>query len=247
MEIIKYILLGIIQGLTEFLPVSSSGHLILLEKLGLAEPSIFFNLILHLASLGAVIIVMRKDMFEWIKRPLSREAKWIYLLSVPTVIIAFVFSLFFEDMLLGKFLPMGFLLTSFLLVLATINRHNGKELNYKNSLLTGVAQGIAVLPGVSRSGITIATMTALGIDKEKAVKLSFMMSVPIIIGGSIWEGIKGGFTQNINILYALSGALAAFLSGLLALKLMVKFFSKMSFMPFAIYTFILGALSFAVQ
>ncbi len=246
MEIIKYILLGIIQGLTEFLPVSSSGHLILLEKLGMAEPSVFFNLILHLATLFALVIVMRKELWNWIKHPLSAEAKWIYMLSIPTVIIAFVFSIWFEDLLLGALLPTGFMVTSFFLVLASISRKKDRALDYKNALITGFVQGAAVLPGISRSGISIAVMSLCGIERQRAVKLSFLMSVPIILGGSVWEGIKCGFALNFNLLYALFGALAAFVSGFFALKVMLKFFAKISFLPFAAYTFALGAISFFI-
>lgn len=245
-QAIKYIILGLIQGLTEFLPVSSSGHLVMLEKLGFAEPSVFFNLLLHLASLAAVIIVMRNEVWEWIKHPFSKEAKWIYVLSIPTIIIAFVFSLFFEDLLLGALLPTGFLITSFFLVIANIINKQNKEINYKNALLTGFAQGIATLPGVSRSGITITVMTICGIDRKKAVKLSFLMSIPIIIGGSVWEGIKGGFTLDVNYVYVILGAISAFFGGFFALKVMVKFFAKMSLLPFAAYTFLLAIVAFAL-
>ncbi len=246
MELIKYILLGIVQGLTEFLPVSSSGHLVLLEKLGVGEPSVFFNLTLHLATLIAVAWVLRQELTEWIKHPFSHEAKWIYLLSLPTVVIAIAFSLFFEDLLLGALLPTGFLITSFFLACGAVIKNKERGLNYKNALLTGLAQGIAVLPGISRSGITITAMTALGVDKGKVIKLSFLMSVPIIIGGAAWEGIKSGFSLDCGILPLIAGFLSAFFSGCVALRFMVKRFSALSYLPYACYTFLLGVLSFGI-
>ncbi len=246
MEIIKYILLGIVQGLTEFLPISSSGHLILLEKFGIGVPSVFFNLMLHIATLGAVALTLRKELWAVIRHPLSKDAKWIYLLSVPTIAIALVFSLFFEELLLGALLPTGFLITSFALAIGSVVKKKECGLNYKNALLTGIAQGIAVLPGISRSGMTITAMTALGIDKDRAVKLSFLMSVPIIIGGAVWEGIKSGFALDCGAVPLAVGFLSAFFSGCIALRFMVKRFGKLSFLPYAAYTFLLGLLSFGI-
>ena len=245
-DIIKYIVLGIVQGLTEFLPVSSSGHLILLERLGIGEASVLFNLMLHLSTLAAVALVMRKELGNWIKHPLSREAKWIYILTLPTIAIAFCFSLFFEDLLLGAMLPTGFLITAFFLILGSVARRKESVLNFNNAFLTGIAQGIAVLPGVSRSGMTITVMTALGIDREKAVKLSFLMSVPIIVGGAVWEGIKGGFVLDCGLIPLVAGMLSAFFSGYIALQFMVKRFGALNYLPFAVYTFLLGILSYGI-
>lgn len=242
MDILKYIFLGILQGLTEFLPVSSSGHLVLFEKLGVVEPSLFFNLVLHVATLLAVFMVLRKDVWEWIKHPFSKEAVWIYILSIPTVIISIVSTLWLKDLLLGKYLPTGFFITSAVLFMTTIKIKDNKDLTYKNALITGIAQGIAILPGVSRSGITIATMQLQGITREKAVILSFLMSIPVIIGGALFEGIKEG-VGDYNTMYLLIGGISAFLSGVFALKVMVKFFAKLSFAPFAIYTFLLGIIA----
>ena len=155
-EIIKSIFLGILQGLTEFLPVSSSGHLVLAEKLGLGEASLFFNVTLHLGTLGAVFVVYRKKIFEIIKAPRNNKL-WLYVLaSVPTAALGLVFKKLLPELLIGKYLPLRFMITAVVLATGELVRNNKiTGLTAKNAFLTGVAQGLAVFPGISRSGSTI--------------------------------------------------------------------------------------------
>ncbi|MBP5405473.1 MAG: undecaprenyl-diphosphate phosphatase [Clostridia bacterium] len=245
MTYLKAILLGLTQGLTEFLPVSSSGHLLLLEKLCFAPTSLFLNLVLHIATLLAVLIVMRREIRSILRHPFSSELKYICLASCPTVLIALLFSLFLPDLLTGAMLPFGFLLTSALLFLTeSLSKGRGREIGVKNSLFTGVMQGIAVLPGVSRSGATICALRLTGVEGDQAAAFSFLLSLPVIAGGFLSEGIKSGFSVE-GAAFPVVGAafLAAFLSGLFAARFMLKR-AKKGLLPFAIYTLLIGAVSF---
>ena len=239
LQIVKGILLGLVQGLTEFLPISSSGHLILLEKLGVAPPSVFLNLLLHVATLLAVCILLRKDLWGWIRHPLSRESRWMILSLVPTVALAVATEIWAKPLLAGAYVSLGFLATSFVLVLGTRLRTTQKPLSVGNALLCGLLHGLAVAPGLSRSGTTVVGMQALGIDQTRAVRLSFLLSIPVILGGTVWECIGGVDLSGIDIPFLVSAVVAAFVSGLISLRLMLSSFGK-SLPVFALYTFALA-------
>ena len=179
MDVLYCIILGIVQGLAEFLPVSSSGHLLLLEKLGVGTPDLFFNVALHAGTLVAVIIAMRKRIVELVKKPFQKTTACLLVACVPTVVIALLFKHFFPSLLNGEFLGFGFVLTAtFLFVGENIKIAQNRVLSFKTSILTGVLQGIAVLPGVSRSGATISCLTFLGVEKRDAADFSFLLSIP---------------------------------------------------------------------
>ena len=242
MKVLKALLVGAVQGLTEFLPVSSSGHLALLAKLGVAPTSVFFNLALHLATLVALLLVMRKEVWEIVKHPIAGKGKYVVLASLPTALIAFLFKWFFPQLLLGSLLGFGFLLTSALLFAVQLfcRENKGKMPGAKLSLLTGVLQGIAVLPGVSRSGATIAALRLGGVEGEEAARFSFLLSIPVIVGGFLTEGAESGFSVvGANGWEICVAAIAAFVSGILAVKFMLKQIKK-GLLPFVIYTFCLG-------
>ena len=248
MRFFKAILIGLTQGLTEFLPVSSSGHLLLLEKLSVAPPSVFFNLILHLATLAAVLVVMRKEVWEMICHPLSSDLKYVALASLPTAAIALLISRFFPSLLLGEMLGFGFLLTAAILFLGERFAPSDRllKIGAKNAFLTGIAQGIAVLPGVSRSGATISFLRLSGVEREKAVGFSFLLSIPVIAGGFLLEGIESGFrVDGAGLSEILLAAFAAFLSGVFALRFMLRKIKKGA-KPFCFYTFALGIACFFI-
>ena len=245
MKYLKAVLVGLTQGLTEFLPVSSSGHLAILGRLSIAPTSVFFCLALHLATLAAVLIVLRREVWEVARHPIRGDAKYILLASAPTAGIAFLFKKLWPELLTGRLLGFGFLLTSAALFCADrFGASRGRELNAKTSLLTGLMQGVAVLPGVSRSGSTIAALRFCGVDPERAAKFSFLLSVPVILGGFVLEGWESGFSaagaDGAEILVA---AVAAFLSGLVALRFMLNK-TKKGLKPFVPYTFLLGVLCY---
>ncbi|MCL2631314.1 MAG: undecaprenyl-diphosphate phosphatase [Firmicutes bacterium] len=245
MDYLKASVLGLVQGLTEFLPVSSSGHLILLDKVGFGESEmpLFFSLMLHVATLLAVVIVYRKKLWQLIKNPLSKESLFLIIATIPTIIIAVIFRFAFSELLTGKWLALGFMITALTLTSAELFKRTGKELTHKSSLITGIVQGIAVLPGISRSGATISAQMLMGIDKEEAAHFSFLLSIPIIIGGAIVEsfGLRSAGIQ-VDIGPLLVGMAIAFASGFVVVRFFVALIKKLTFYPFAVYTFGLAIL-----
>lgn len=245
MRILKAILTGLVQGITEFLPISSSGHLVLLSNMGVSPPSVTYNLILHACTLAAVVVYLRVEVWEWLRHPWSKKARWLYLATVPGAIIGVVLAVFGEKLLLGSLLSAGFMLTSIMLILAenTKEKDFNSLLKTKTAILTGFAQGIAALPGVSRSGATISVMSMLGISREQAARLSFLMSIPIIAGGCIFECIGGIDTGGAKWWEITVAGVAAFISGILALKVMLRTLCRGSLIPYAVYTGILSIVS----
>lgn len=244
MDVLYCIILGIVQGLSEFLPISSSGHLLLLEKLGVGTPDLFFNVMLHVGTLFAVVVAMRKPVAALVKKPFSKQTGLLLVACVPTVIIALVFKLCFPSLLNGKMLGFGFVLTATLLFVGeNVKIAQNGVLSYKTSILTGVLQGIAVLPGVSRSGATISTLTFLGIEKRSAADFSFLLSIPIILGSAIVEIVdiwRGGFALSLPWYDIVIGVVFAFVSGLVAIKFFLKLVANYNLKPFIIYTALLG-------
>lgn len=237
-------ILGVVQGASEFLPISSSGHLLLLEKLGIGCESLPFNIAVHVGTLVAVLIAMRKRIWETVRHPLQKTTGYILLACVPTIILALVFKFAAPALLDGKLLGFGFVLTACLLYAGEkLKSTKSTLLTPKISILTGVLQGIAVLPGVSRSGATVSAMTMCGVDRSEAADFSFLLSVPIILGSALLEGVeiaKGGASLDIGLLPMLVGVAAAFLSGLAAIMLFLKLVKKHSLLPFAAYALLLG-------
>lgn len=246
MKYLKAVVLGLTQGVTEFLPVSSSGHLALLEGLGFAPSDVFLNLTLHVATLAAVLIVMRREVWGILRHPVRGDGKYVLLSSLPTVGIALLFEAFCPALLTGRLLAFGFLCTAALLFLSEkFSRDRGSGIGVGNSLITGAMQGFAVLPGLSRSGATIAALRLSGVPYERAAAFSFLLSVPVIAGGFLFEGVKTGFSvQGADFGAVAVAAVAAFLSGLFAARFMLSRVKKMT--PFALYTLALGVLCFFV-
>lgn len=247
-EIIKSIFLGLLQGLTEFLPVSSSGHLVLAEKLGAGEASLFFNVMLHLGTLGAVLVIYRKRIFDIVRFP-KKNKLWLYVVaSLPTAVLGILFKIYLKDALVGKYLPFGFMITAVVLAAGELFP-TGKTtgLTLKNAFLTGVAQGLAVFPGISRSGSTITAARFFGMEKEEAADFSFLLSVPVIAGSGLvelYQALSDGAAVSVPNVAA--GTAAAFLSGLAALSFMINLVKKRGFWPFAAYTAILSVISFLI-
>lgn len=245
MKIWEAVVLGIVQGASEFLPISSSGHLFLLEKLGVGEESLFFNVCLHVGTLLSVLIALRGEWIPLVKNPLQKKTAYIFIACVPTVLIAVIFKVLAPDLLTGKLLGFGFILTACLLFLGE-KRLFAKEgfLDVKTSILTGIMQGIAVLPGISRSGSTIACMSMLGMGKEEAANFSFLLSIPIIIGSALLEGGEvifsdAGFDTS-QIAPVIVGTVCALISGYISIGFFLKMIKRRSLMGFALYTLLLG-------
>ena len=248
MKIWEGIILGLVQGLTEFLPVSSSGHLFLLEKLGVGNESLFFNVCMHLGTLLSVLIVMRKKWLPLLRKPIQKTNLCVLVSCLPTVGFALLTKAFAPALLEGQFLALGFMITAvFLFCAEKLHFDRKRALSVKTSILSGVFQGIAVLPGVSRSGATITALTLVGVDKKESADFSFLMSIPVILGSAILEIVplvSGEFTLATgDILPLILGTVTAFLSGCFAIKFFLKIVATKSLLPFSIYTFILSIVS----
>ncbi len=192
MSIIIALILGLIQGLTEFLPVSSSGHLILAQKLFGLQPDLFTNVALHCGTLFAVIIFYKKEIWQLIKRPFSKKGILVILATLPTVALALIAKFLVPEWLDGLLLPIGFALTFVLLIWSDlIGKQKDNLLTMKKStaVIAGVVQGISVLPGLSRSGSTVCAMKMLGVKNSAAVEMSFLMSIPVIIGSILFMSV----------------------------------------------------------
>lgn len=257
MNIIDSIILGIIQGLTEFLPVSSSGHLELGKAIlgdnSVPEESLLFTVVLHFATALSTIVIFRKDIIDIVKglfKPGINEdqrfAGKIIISMIPAVIVGLFFEEQLEQLFGGNIMLVGcmLLVTAALLFLADKAKNTQKKVGFKDALIIGISQAIAMLPGISRSGATISTSVLLGNDKTKAARFSFLMVVPLIIG-KIAKDLLGGDlsfeSQNITALGA--GFVAAFVSGLFACTWMIALVKKSKLSYFAIYCVIVGLLA----
>lgn len=259
-EIIKAIILGLIQGLTEFLPVSSSGHIELGQALlnfDLGEEDLLFSLIVHLATVLSTIIIFRKDILEIIQGLL--KFKWneeteyavkILMSMVPVGLVGVFFKDQIEALFDGRIFFVGcmLILTGLLLFLtkyASSIAKEGRAVNYKDAIIIGLAQAVAVLPGISRSGSTIATGLLLGVDKAKIAKFSFLMVLAPIIGVSLLDlkDLIESPVSTVNWSPLIAGFIAAFLAGLVACTWMINIVKKGKLMYFAIYCFVVGAIA----
>ncbi len=246
MTILESILLGIVQGLTEFLPVSSSGHLVLLQNVfGISEPQLFFDTMLHLGTLVAVVIVMWKSVVDIFKNFFSKMTLCLIIATIPAVVASLLFGDFFEETFTGIYLGYEFLLTALALALAEVISKRvtkKREIGLGTSLTMGVAQAVSILPAVSRSGLTIAGGLVAGVDRHKAASFSFLMSIPAILGSVVLQGAKTfkDISVNVDWLPIIIGTVCAAVSGYYAIKFMLALISKKRLYGFAIYVAVLG-------
>jgi len=257
MEIIDAIILGIVQGLTEFLPVSSSGHLELgkaiLGDKSLPNDSLLFTVVLHFATALSTIVIFRKDILHILKGLFTSQwnedkkfATKIIISMIPAAVVGFTYESEFAEMFSGNLFLVGSMLviTGLLLYLADRSKNTKKKVSYKDAIIIGIAQAIAMLPGISRSGATISTSVLLGDDKTKAARFSFLMVIPLILGKITKDMINGEITyesENFTILSI--GFMAAFISGLFACTWMISLVRNSKLSYFAVYCFIVGFLT----
>ncbi|RLD63410.1 MAG: UDP-diphosphatase [Bacteroidetes bacterium] len=253
MNWIEALILGLVQGLTEFLPVSSSGHLEIGKALfGIySEQSLIFTVVVHGATVLSTIVVFRKEiakLFEGLfKIEWNSETQFITKLLVSMVPVAIV-GLFFKDFVESlfqsnvAFVGIMLVITATILTLSFYAKSKNKEISFLDSFIIGIAQAFAVLPGISRSGSTIATGLLLGNKKEKIAEFSFLMVIIPILGENFLDLIKGDFVSNATIgtLPLVVGFIAAFISGLFACKWMVEIVKRGKLIYFAIYCLIIG-------
>ncbi|MDR0300948.1 MAG: undecaprenyl-diphosphate phosphatase [Treponema sp.] len=256
MDIITAVILGIVQGLTEFLPVSSSGHLVLLQKIfGITAPGLFFDTMLHAGTLLAVFAVLWQDIWEILKKIIQPLTGFLILATVPVVIAALAFNDLIENAFeSGQFLGVCFLITSVLLVTAeqlakrAADKKSRESMNWLDAVVIGIFQAIAIAPGISRSGATISGALSRKLDRDFAARFSFLLSIPAILGALVLQVkdlAKGGAAtagESIGTAAVLAGTIAAAIVGFFAVKLMLKIIKEKSLYGFAIYTAVLGAL-----
>lgn len=251
MTILESIFLGLIQGFTEFLPISSSGHLMLAQKLFDIEAGLFFDVMLHVGTLLAVVIVLRKSLWQTIRHPIQ-DKRFLYLViaSIPTFALALLVKLFVPESVMMIILPIGFALTAVLIVLSeklAKPRLRLDETSFVPALVTGIAQGFAVFPGLSRSGTTISTMKFFGINASDAAEFSFLLSIPVILASAVvelWEAL--GTAIAIQWYVIVIGVVAAFVSGLVAVRTVMRAVKNKSWIWFAVYLIVPFVLSLIV-
>ena len=243
--------LGIIQGLTEFLPVSSSGHLVLFGNLFGIEESLFISILLHVATLLSIVVVFYKDIWQMIRHPFSKQTTMLVVATIPTCLIVLVLMPIIKQSFAGGLLPICFLISAILLLVSErlSKKKEKKEMTYKTAFIMGIAQGLAVFPGISRSGSTISAGLLSGGEKESVAKFSFLMSIPIIFLSlimEIYEIAIGSLKLQIQVLPTILAFVSAFVVGIFAIKLMIKLTVKSSLKWFSLYLVIISIVSIFV-
>ncbi|MCL2851335.1 MAG: undecaprenyl-diphosphate phosphatase [Firmicutes bacterium] len=259
MGITLAIFLGFVQGITEFLPVSSSGHLILAQELFSApQDMMLFNIILHVATLLAVLVVFHKRIWQLVRKPFQKANYCLLLATVITVTFVLLFKDWIDGMFGASVLSVTFMITAVVLVIASflqddnrsskfspLYRNNGHP-TYYSSFFTGLAQGLAVIPGFSRSGFTISAGLATGVSKEKAAEFSFLMSIPIIIAALVYELVSSPIPSNISPAPVIVGFIVALVSGIFAIKFMLHIVKRVKLYWFSLYLIVLSIITLIV-
>jgi undecaprenyl-diphosphatase len=257
MDWIEAVVLGIIQGLTEFLPVSSSGHLELAKAFfgneQVPQESALMTVVLHFATALSTLLVFRKDvatifrgLFKFRNNEELRFSIYIIISMIPAVIVGLKFNDFIESLFSGQVLLVGLMLfvTAILLVAADKAKKTKKNVNIFSAFVIGIAQMVAIMPGISRSGATISTSVLLGIDRTKAARFSFLMVVPLILGKMAQEFIDGKVVfSSTDTIPVAAGFGAAFLTGLFACTWMISLVKKAKLKYFALYCFVVGLIA----
>jgi len=254
MSEIEAFILGIIQGITEFLPISSTGHLLLGRKFfGLNEAGLFLDTMLHLGTLIAVIIVYRNELFYLLKNPKSKLMKLLVIGSIPAVIAALLFSDLLES-LSNSGITVGweFIITGFILFFSDSIKQGAKkveEITYKDAAFIGSFQAFAILPAISRSGLTIAAGIFRGLDRSTAAYFSFLLSIPVIAGGVLFKlgDVVTGQVEGVPFFSMFVAIVTSALFGYIAIVGMINYLKKHSLKLFAIYVWILGFIIIILQ
>ena len=241
MSILLSIFLGIVQGFTEFLPVSSSGHLILFQHIfAMPDDMLLFNIILHIATLLAVVIVFRKKIWQLVRRPLNKMNALLLISTAVTVGFVLLFKDFIDSTFTYRILPITFLLTAIVLFATTFIKPRDKEVGFKSAFAVGFTQFIAVIPGISRSGTTISTLLFSGVKREQAAEFSFLMSIPIIIASFVYEMLDVTRANTIEVVPTIVAFIAALISGIIAIKFMLGVIRKVKLHWFSFYLVVLA-------
>ena len=248
------VILGLVQGLTEFLPVSSSGHLVLLSKWFGISDSLFVSILLHLATFFSILVVLRKEVFYLIRHPFSKDTIRLAIATIPTCILALVLMPLIDQSFEGIFLPFCFLISALLLMVTDLTTKRKSfplqsQLTNQNAFLMGIGQGLAIFPGISRSGTTICVGLLAGSPKDECAKFSFLMSLPIILlsmAMEIYKIVAKDYIISVNVAGVILSFVIAFLVGIFAIKVMLRLTQKASFRYFAFYLIVISVLAFCI-
>ncbi len=261
MSIIEAIILGIVQGLTEFLPVSSSGHLELGKAIfgdtSLPQESMLFTIVLHFATALSTMVIYRKDIvriFNGLFKFQSNDELWfsikIIISMIPAAAVGVLFNNEIEQLFNRQIVLVGIMLwvTGILLFIADRAKNTHQDVTFSHAVIIGIAQAIAILPGISRSGATISTSVLLGIDRTKSASFSFLMVVPLILGKIAKDILDGALTVNSEQFTVLgAGFIAAFITGLFACRWMITLVRRAQLTYFSYYCFIVGSIAIGYQ
>lgn len=251
---LEALILGIIQGLTEFLPISSTGHLYLGRKLfGLQEAGLLLDTMLHVGTLLAVFIFYKDEFMNMIRKPFSKLTFLLIVGTIPAVIVGLAFKDYIEDISkTGVTIGWEFLATGLFLWLADSAKNGYKrmdDISYKDAFFIGSFQAVAILPAISRSGMTIVAALWRKLDRETAAYFSFLLSTPAIVGAIVLQtkDLLGGGGEEISLSALLVGIVSSAFFGYIAVKWMIGFLKKHSLKPFAIYVWVLGLIVLVLQ
>ena len=246
MNIIDIFILGILQGITEFLPVSSSGHLVLAQyMLGIESPGNTLEILFHIGTLFSVFYVFNKDIKSIVtslnERTTQKLVIYIIIATIPAVIVGLIFKGHIIN-LFSSIVPVGYALlsTGAILTLSINFKNKNKSLSYLYSLLIGLAQAVAIIPGISRSGTTISISMLLGIPPKEAARFSFLLSIPVIIGAGLLGFLELESYGLLTPKFIITGILTSFIVGTLSLKTLLKILEVGRFHFFGVYCVIAG-------
>ncbi len=254
MSLIEAIVLGVVQGLTEFLPVSSSGHLELTKAIlgdnSVPEESLLMTVVLHAATALSTIVIFRKDiadllsgLFQFKNNEQFKYAVKIIISMIPAALVGVLLEDEIEQLFGGQILLVGLMLlvTGTLLFLADRAKNTSKSVSTPNAFIIGISQAIAILPGISRSGATISTSVLLGIDRQKAARFSFLMVVPLILGKMAKDLASGDLmASQTETSLLVVGFIAAFIAGLIACQWMIGIVKRSQLKYFSYYCYVVG-------
>ena len=262
MNILQAAVLGLVQGLAEFLPISSSGHLILARAvMGISDETastgayMMLDVLLHAGTLLAVLAVFWKDWWDILKNPFkSKTLLLLFISSVPALLVVVLLGDVIDSFFTGWFLGVSFLITAvFMLIAESISQREIKwdeRPGFKHAICMGIMQAIALLPGVSRSGSTLMGGVSSGLNRKSAAKFAFMMSAPAILGSLVFEGkdaIELGYLSELALVPTIIGVIVSAVSGYLAIRFMLRLINKVSLNWFALYVALLGLVILVLQ
>lgn len=249
MTIFQAVISGIVQGITEFFPISSSGHLVLLHNIfGVKEETLAFDVFLHFGTILSVVAFFRKDIAQMLGKD-KRLLKFVVIASIPTFVIGVLAKDFAEKLFsMPSMVGYSLIATGVFLLFSSIAAiywkivRRSRPLGAKNSIIIGIAQGISVIPGISRSGSTIGTALIAGLNEAEALRFSFLLSIPAVLGANILKvrQIYGNLISGDTVAF-LAGAIAAAVTGFLVIKALFGIMKRNLFFLFGIYCVLIGA------